>query len=138
MAEQLYQSVVQKDVRDLLLRKVENNRIFTLRKSKDFLRLKEQGKYFSINSWLAMKYMVRVDEQLHLGWTIPAYVGTAVVRNRLKRWIREYLKTLKYENPGIDVNFILRRKSPEFFRKIGRQDLYEALDFGFKRLRKMA
>ena len=128
---------MQKDVRDSLLRKVGNNQIFTLRKSRDFLRLKEQGKYFSINSWLAIKYIVRADEQLHLGWTIPAYVGTAVVRNRLKRWIREYLKTLK-ENPGVDVNFILRRKSPEFFRKVGRQDLYEALDFAFKRLRKMA
>lgn len=137
MEEQLYQNVVQKDARDLLLRKVGNNQIFTLRKSRDFLRLKEQGKYFSINSWLAMKYMVRADEQLHLGWTIPAYVGTAVVRNRLKRWVREYLKTLK-ESPSVDVNFILRRKSPEFFRKIGRQDLYEALDFAFKRLRKMA
>ena len=85
-----------------------------------------------------MKYMVRADEQLHLGWTIPAYVGTAVVRNRLKRWIREYLRTLSKGHPAVDVNFILRRKSPEFFRKLGRQDLYEALDLAFKRLRKAA
>lgn len=86
--------------------------------------------------------MARADQQLHVGWTIPAYVGGAVIRNRLKRWIREYLRTLDHgkENQkniiGIDVNFIFKKKSSEFFRKLERQDLYEVLDLGFKRLRK--
>lgn len=127
---------MQKDARVLLLKKVVNKKVATIRKSKDFLRLKENGKYFSINSWLAIKYILRVDEQLHLGWTIPAYVGSAVTRNRLKRWIREYIRALKDNSIGIDVNFIFKKKSPEFFRKIGRQDLYEALDLALRRLQK--
>ena len=113
-----------------------NKQVVTIRKSRDFLRLSEKGKYFSINSWLATKFILRADEELHVGWTIPGYIGGAVIRNRLKRWIREYLKTLDYDKPGIDINFIFRRKSPEFFRKLGRQDLYEALDLAFKKLRR--
>lgn len=115
-----------------------NKQVVTLRKSKDFLRLKEEGKYFSINTWLALKYQMRADSPLRVGWTIPGYVGTAVTRNRLKRWIREYLRALDIDKSGIDVNFIFRKKSPEFFQKLGRQDLYEVLDLAFRKLRKFA
>lgn len=43
-----------------------------------------------------------------VGITVSSRVGNAVVRNRLKRWIREFLRRHKQALPGGDVVIVAK------------------------------
>ena len=56
--------------------------------------------------------------------------GKAVVRNRLKRWGREFLNDFKQKN--IDINFIFKIKGPEFYKKLSHSEFDKTLQKAFK------
>ncbi len=51
------------------------------------------------------------DGATRVGITVSSKVGNAVVRNRLKRWIREYIRRHAPELPGRANLVILARNS---------------------------
>ena len=106
------------------------NKIHTLRRSSDFELLKKKGKRIYPNTWLILNYLENTESKNRFGWTIPNKVGGSVLRNRIKRWCREYFKhqTLHPEKT-YDVNVIIRASSDaNYFRKIKFQDFKEQLD----------
>lgn len=71
---------------------------------------------------------------IRVGWTIPSYVGTAVMRNKFKRWMREYLKGLPTEFRAIslDINVVMRKESGQFYKQLEHRDFNEALEKLFR------
>jgi ribonuclease P protein component len=100
---------------------VENNQHRKpLKKRADFDKIKQTGRVLDISSWILVSYLKNDEQSLRVGWTLPSYVGTAVTRNRLKRWIREYLNNLPGENfkPPYDVNLVFRRRNKDFYKRL--------------------
>ena len=106
-------------------------RVRSLERSLEFQKLRANGQSFHINSWLLVNVQKTNMDELRLGWTIPRQVGTAVVRNRLRRWGREYLRRWS-ETAGksLDINLIFKRQEKGFYRLLNHKEFDEA----FKKL----
>jgi ribonuclease P protein component len=68
-------------------------------------------------------------------WNISRKVGNSVVRNRLKRWCREYVRVRLsdvFAVQGLDLNIAFRPNQKEFYKDLRR----EAFDKEFYRLEK--
>jgi ribonuclease P protein component len=113
------------------------NKIHTLRRRQDFDLLKKNGKKVYPNNWLILNYLENTENINRFGWTIPNKVGGSVLRNRIKRWCREYFRAQTlHPTKYYDVNVIIRASSDaNYFRKIKFQDFKEELDSVIKKLR---
>ena len=81
-----------KDAEDSWFLLVANNqKNHKLKSQSDFLRIKKHGRKMNISNWLAVAYLTNEVNSVRIGLTIPTYVGTAVLRNKFKRWLRAYL-----------------------------------------------
>jgi ribonuclease P protein component len=68
-------------------------------------------------------------DQIRCGWTIPRQVGSAVIRNRFKRWGREYLRDWSKRNQlSLDLNVIFKRCDKEFYKALRHGEFDEALE----------
>ncbi len=94
----------------------------------DFLELKSVGRHLHINEWLLVNWRKSDRNQLRCGWTIPRQVGPAVVRNRFKRWGREFFRAYVKENPmSLDLNMVFKRREKGFYASIRHKEFDEAL-----------
>jgi len=110
-------------------------RVRALNRRADFLALKASGRVVHVNSWLLLNWRPQEDG-VRCGWTIPSHVGPAVLRNRLKRWGREFLR--RWAGPaggGLDMNVILKRKQDGFYRELTHREFDEAMDKAAAKLR---
>ncbi len=56
-------------------------------------------------------------------------MGNAVVRNRFRRWGREYLrKWTKRAQKSLDLNLVFKRRDKDFYKQLGHKEFDEALD----------
>jgi ribonuclease P protein component len=80
-----------------------------LTRSSDFARVHGEG-----NSWanrlLVMRAIPSGREQNRVGFSVSKRVGNAVVRNRVKRMLREAVRSRTWET-GWDVVFIARART---------------------------
>lgn len=81
-----------------------------LRKRVDFVRLSGSPDKFSSKGFLVV-WRLNDLEQARLGVTVSKKVGCAVVRNRIKRYIREVFRNKRLLLPPVDINVIARRES---------------------------
>lgn len=73
-----------------------------LRKRSDFLRVQNHGKRFKDNAMLLLIDR-GVETKTRVGYTISRKVGNAVVRNRVRRRMREVIRNHRdVLNPGYD------------------------------------
>jgi ribonuclease P protein component len=119
-----------------LLRLAANSRPKrTPRRQVPFARLKQSGATFKVKGWLLVNYLANRSDDFGYGFTIPRYVGIAVVRNRLRRWSREFCRRHSHEVQSFDVNILFLRKSPQFYRELAHAELDAALAQMVRRLR---
>jgi ribonuclease P protein component len=95
-------------------------------RSADFRRVYDQGRRYS-GPLLSAFYILRPDCQgPKIGFTLPRAVGKAVVRNRIKRRVREAIRLrLDQLNPQCEVVINPRRRVleatfPEIEREVER------------------
>lgn len=102
------------------------------------MKIKNTGKRYSPNQWLILNYLKNEKNFLRYGMTISKKVGTAVLRNRLKRWTREYIRKMLRDgfDPDYDFNVIYKPTSPDFYKKLQHAEVQTALDKAFARFRK--
>ena len=90
-----------------------------LRKRKEFLALQEGGKSLQVSAacLLALALPNGMDHA-RLGLTVSSKVGNAVVRNRIRRHLRQLFRTRIEELPkGIDVVLIARSSAAKASRE---------------------
>ena len=109
---------------------MENKRRFrSLSRRADFLHLKSAGITFHVNSWLLVNMQRTTTDQIRCGWTIPRQVGGAVLRNRFKRWGREYLRKWSVgQRQSVDMNLIFKRQAAGYYTRVSHKDFDEAMD----------
>ncbi|NJM09630.1 MAG: ribonuclease P protein component [Bdellovibrionaceae bacterium] len=91
--------------------------------------MRVQGQSFHVNSWLLVNAQRTELSVLRCGWTIPKQIGTAVVRNRFRRWGREYLRKWSgMTKIGLDLNLVFKRKDKAFYKTLDHKDFDEALE----------
>jgi len=84
-----------------------------------FSKVYTQGKSW-VNELLVMKAVPNGLEQSRFGFSVSKRIGKAVVRNRVRRVLRECVRLTPYK-PGWDVVFIARSPASEAdYHQLGR------------------
>jgi ribonuclease P protein component len=79
-----------------------------LRRSQDFLRLRQQG-HSSGHRMLAFNYMANGLPNNRYGFITSKRLGNAVTRNRVRRILREVVRSLHpHLNTGYDIVIVAR------------------------------
>jgi ribonuclease P protein component len=79
-----------------------------LRRRREFLAVQERGRRVHARELVVVVLGPRVAGGPRLGVTVSSRVGNAVVRNRIKRWVREAFRSLAPELPAYDYVVIAR------------------------------
>jgi ribonuclease P protein component len=83
-----------------------------LRKRSGYLAVQQRGRRFSGRTFVLYAMLssdARSQNSARLGITVSKKVGNAVVRNRVKRWVRESYRRLA-EHPPRGVDFVVIAK----------------------------
>jgi ribonuclease P protein component len=114
--------------------------LLSLKKKRDFEALRNEGDVVHVTHWLMVSTKANKENVNRVGWTLPRYVGTAVVRNRLRRWGRERVKVWDFESwsESRDLNFVFRKKAPGFYQKLGREDFGAAFIRAYEKISQKA
>ncbi len=119
--------------------RVGRTRLVVLSRRSDFLRTFRLGKKLRPSDWVVFNVYRKSPEEspkgLRCGWTCPKAVGNAVVRNRLKRWSRQWcrenvkaLAASGEELPHVDLNIGFRAMPEGFFRKLKYSEFCAGMD----------
>jgi ribonuclease P protein component len=77
----------------------------------EFLAVQERGRKIVTGPYVVLA-LATDRGRARLGVTVSKKVGTAVVRNRVKRWVREAFRSAAAELPSVDVVVIARSGAP--------------------------
>lgn len=123
---------------------MESNRPVVIKRSSEFLSLKKTGKRAWATKWLLLNYSKVEQEGLQFGVTASRKVGCAVVRNKLKRWAREYLRDLVTRSNQIgtpidvSINIIFKPIDQGFYKGLKFEEFKKAMDVGLEIIQKSA
>lgn len=81
-----------------------------LRRREEFLRVQSQGRKY-VGHWLVFLYLKEEGVPCRLGITVSRRVGGAVVRNRVKRRIREIFRQNPALVEGLGALVVIARRS---------------------------
>lgn len=116
-------------------RPVENNKNIQRLKTRDeFTKILRGGKRLRFKNWLVINLQFHSKNKIQVGWTVPGYVGTAVVRNRLKRWLKDYLANHwqidEKLHEGCILHFYFQKHEKSFYRDMDRKSFNQTLSLG--------
>ena len=87
---------------------------FRIKKNDDFQTVFSKGKSFANRQFVIYMYKKEQNVPFRIGLSVSKKLGNAVVRNRIKRCIRQSFTELKAEiKPGWDFIIIARRPAAE-------------------------
>lgn len=97
---------------------VASNLIVLTRKS-DFEHLKKRGKRLYPCDWMIVNYLPNPLDQMRCGWVVSKKIGKATVRNKIKRWCREFFREVAKGDDikSVDINVVLKEKDETFYKK---------------------
>jgi len=107
---------------------VENKPVFRpLKSSRSYAKLKNSGYKVRVAQWALVSYGINNLQCVRFGFTVPKYVGSAVIRNKLKRWGREFFRGFRAELGSLDINVVFLKKTPDFYKCLTRDEFDRAL-----------
>lgn len=116
---------------------MESDSFESLRKNSDFLELKRLGRRLWATEWLLFSYRSN-GAKLRVGFTVSRKVGSAVVRNRLKRRSRDLIRKLQKQGSVFngDLNIIFKPMPGQFYKNLEYDLFIEGFCKGWKKLTK--
>gem|GEM_PF-535958 len=97
-----------------------------LRKRADFIHLARSANKQNRPGFLVV-WLENGHNHARLGITVSRRVGTASVRNRIKRFVREVYRVIWRKLPPVDINVIARRDAAFFDYKSVNNQITDAL-----------
>lgn len=92
-----------------------------------------EGKRLFVADWLTLQWLPSEDENMRAGWTIPGYVGSAVTRNKLKRWLKEYLeRKWQHTDKKLRLHFLFKKKPLTFYKGLEHEQFDLIIASGLK------
>ena len=91
---------------------MRNNPLESIKTTADFKKVYKLGKVAS-NGFFAVYAYPNGKNSARLGLSIGKKVGKAIVRNKLRRWIKEYFRLNKHMLPGADIVVVAKSKAKE-------------------------
>lgn len=116
-----------------------NNKIHILRRSSEFEHLRLKGRKVSTSHWLVFVFSKNDKNFNRWGWTVSSRVGSAVIRNKLKRWSRVCSKKTEpslVESFPCDINVVFKAQNPDFYKKLSFDEFQKTFDRTWSKLSK--
>ena len=122
--------------KDSWFQPVVNKKILRIKARSEFQSILREGLRVKLRNWLIVNYLETEDKTVKIGWTIPAYTGTAVLRNKFKRWIKaevlqNWVVTEKISQ-GCRIHFYFLKKEKQFYRGLEREEFNRTLLQGLR------
>lgn len=116
---------------------MENKRPSSLKRSSDFTLIKLSGQKKKASQWLLLAFQKNDLGHLRYGCTISSKVASAVLRNKLKRWTREYFRHSvdKGLNLELDINLVFRPMPNDFYKNLKFKDFEAVLNRAVKEIK---
>ena len=109
--------------------------VTSIKKQQDFKQVYSQGKYAADNLFVAYALANRLQAN-RIGITVSKKVGCAVVRNRVKRWVRESYRLFGLDNiKSVQANsydFVIIARTPA--GRLKGKGAYGLVDVSIRRL----
>jgi ribonuclease P protein component len=96
------------------------NKPYPLKRSSDFREVATHGTRKRLSAWLTVQILPSTDSNNYFGITVSRKVANSVVRNKLKRWVRNCVRTEKWpaKYKACIIVFVFRPQADsEFFSK---------------------
>ena len=97
-----------------------NRTTYPLKKSSSFREVALKGKKKRLSAWLILQMMPSQDSKNYYGVTVSRKVANSVVRNKLKRWVRNCVYAEKWPEKynGYTFVFVFKPQAEDgFFSK---------------------
>ena len=115
------------------MRNFTNRPLESIKKSADFSKVYKLGTAYS-NRYFVVYAHPNDKKSARLGLSIGKKVGNAVVRNKLRRWIKEYFRLIKRELPCADIVVIAKANANELVYTKKYSDIEENMSYLLKQI----
>lgn len=97
-----------------------SQKVYPLKQSSEFINISKNGIRVRASSYLTLIVLSSNDENAYFGITVSKKVGNAVIRNKLKRWVRNCVRSDSWKSKytGKKVVFMFRTQSEGFYSKL--------------------
>jgi ribonuclease P protein component len=114
------------------------NRLVVLKKSIDFNNIKNNGRRYRFSSWAFLSCVKNEVNEPRFGWTISTKVGSSVVRNKLKRWCRQYFRVWlqNHSQVSLDINIVFLPIGSSTIKELTYAEFEKILEKGLQSLLK--
>ena len=79
---------------------------------REFLAVQQRGERLVAGKLLILAFQAGQDRP-RIGITVPGKVANSVIRNRIKRWVREAFRSVAADLPPVDLVVIARAGAAE-------------------------
>jgi ribonuclease P protein component len=104
------------------------NKALSLKKSSSFRDVAQNSKKLRLSSWLTLMVRSSSDGNNYYGITVSRKVANSVIRNKLKRWVRNCVRSEKWPekyNHSILLFVFKPQAEPKFFSKLEYKEFKE-------------
>jgi ribonuclease P protein component len=107
----------------------------SLKRKKDFKNLLDHGNRLRPAPWLIISFSKNDLGIQRIGFTASAKIGNAIIRNRLKRWSREFLR--RQDELSMDVNLVfLKPRDANLYKELKHDDFDKLLEKSWKNIKR--
>ena len=108
--------------------------LITIKKRSEFIRSNKFSKKIYTSNFIIQKLESKINENMpHLGFTITKKIGSAILRNKIKRRLKSIIRELlKYKDKYFDLSFNYILICKKEIVKVSYDDLQNELMDKFK------